>query len=222
MMLGVGVRGVKAASVVGTSVLLVGALAGCGDGSRSPAGASAASSSSASAAPGSLRLTAPDSLPGGYRAKGPADVRESDPASPQPQPTGYKSFDGALVARYTTDTGGVMMIGGAWGTVSDPGAVVASAVAATQGPRGNWSVPQSDVDALDPHDPHGRLTCGAWTESLLTTPMCFWADHSTAGSVSFTPSPQGSPATLDQTTAAEHTRRIRDAMTAPTGVGADH
>ncbi|MFF2078382.1 hypothetical protein ACFVXG_26955 [Kitasatospora sp. NPDC058162] len=162
-----------------------------------------------------MRLTAPDSLPGDYRAKDPADIRTNDPAGPQQQPAGYKSFDGALVARYTADSGKPLMIGGAWGTISDPGAVLASAITAMQSPRGTWTVPLAEVDAQDPYDPQGRLTCGVETDALLVMPVCIWADHNTAGSVSFPPWVQGSPATLDQADAADRTRHIRDAMTTP-------
>ncbi|MFJ6772108.1 hypothetical protein ACIQOV_14275 [Kitasatospora sp. NPDC091257] len=84
-----------------------------------------------------------------------------------------------------------------------------------QSPRGAWTVPLTDVDARDPHDPQGRLKCGISTEALLVFVVCLWADHDTAGSVNFPAWAEGSPATLDQTTAADRTRRIRDAMTAP-------
>ncbi len=116
------------------------------------------------------------------------------------------------MARYTADPDGVMVIGAAWGTITDPAAVAASALAAMQSPRGKWTVPPADVDARDPYDPRGRLTCGVLTEALLVGLTCLWADHSTAGSVSFPPWAEGSPATVDPTAAADRTRRIRDAM----------
>ncbi|MGW7448404.1 hypothetical protein [Kitasatospora sp. NPDC054795] len=169
--------------------------------------------SSASATPGSLRLTAPQSLPGGYRSESPAQVRTDYPAGPQP--AGYESFDGSLVARYTANSGGALVIGGAWGTIIDPGAVTTSTITAIQSPRGRWTVQPTDVDARDPHDPQGRLTCGVWTEALLVDAMCLWADHNTAGSVSFPAWAEGSAATLDLAAAADRTRRIRDAMTVP-------
>ncbi|MFE6055415.1 hypothetical protein ACFQ6N_32080 [Kitasatospora sp. NPDC056446] len=238
MRTGVGARVVKAVSRAGVAVLLVGALAACGGGSPAheaaptmaggsadtSAGGTASAAPAAQAAPttpaaqaspaapGSLRLTAPESLPGGYRAQGPADVRAGHPAGPQP--AGYESFDGSLVARYVTDSGGIMTIGGAWGTIADPDAVAAAAIAAMQSPRTTWPVPPADVDARDPHDPQGRLTCGVLTEALIVMPLCIWVDHYTAGSVSFPPSAQGSPTTLGQADAANRTRRIRDAMTA--------
>lgn len=199
--------------MVGAAMLLVGTLAGCGDGSPTSETAPAVAGSSAVAAPGSLRLTAPESLPGGYRAESPAKVRTDYPAGPQP--AGYGSFDGSLVAKYTADSGGTLTIGGAWGTVTDPDAVATSAIAAMQSPRGTWTMPLADVDARDPRDPQGRLKCGVSTESLLVESVCLWVDHYTAGSVSFPAWVEGNPATLDQADAADRTRRIRDAMTVP-------
>ncbi|MEU8927581.1 hypothetical protein AB0D10_42875 [Kitasatospora sp. NPDC048545] len=84
-----------------------------------------------------------------------------------------------------------------------------------QSPRGKWTVPLTDNDAQDPHDPQGRLKCGVSTEALLVVSICLWADHYTAGSVAFPPWAEGNPATLDQAGAADRTRRIRDAMTVP-------
>ncbi|MFD8782522.1 hypothetical protein [Kitasatospora sp. NPDC059599] len=156
-------------------------------------------------------MTAPPTLPGGYRAESPAQVRL--PAGPQP--TDYGSFDGSLTARYTADSGGVLVIGGAWGTITDPGAAMTVAIAAMESPHGRWTVPPADVEARDPNDPQGRLTCGVWTEALLVNAICLWADHYTAGSVDFPAWAEGSPAVLNPATAADRARRIRDAMTAP-------
>ncbi|MFD8321894.1 hypothetical protein [Kitasatospora purpeofusca] len=158
-------------------------------------------------------MAAPQDLPGGYRSEGPAQVRTDSPAGPPP--VGYESIDGSLVARYTADPDGVMVIGAAWGTITDPAAVATSAFAAMESSRGKWTVPPTDADARDPYDRQGRLTCGVRTEALLVIPTCLWVDHSTAGSVSFPPWAEGSLATLDPTAAADRTRRIRDAMTTP-------
>ncbi|MFD0263844.1 hypothetical protein ACFVH7_36880 [Kitasatospora indigofera] len=214
MKTGVGVRVVRRVSVVGAAMLLAGVLAGCRDGSPSPRAAPTETGSSAVAAPGSLRLTAPESLPGGYRAQGPAKVVTDHPSDPQP--AGYKSFDGSLVAKYTDDSDGTLTIGGAWGTITDPDTVAASATAAMQSPRHTWTRPLADADARDPHDPHSSLKCGASTEAMIVMTTCLWANHYTAGSVTFTAWVDGRPAPLDQADAAERTRRIRDTMTIPT------
>ncbi|MER8188426.1 hypothetical protein [Kitasatospora sp. NPDC094015] len=198
-------------SGVGAMVLLVGALAGCGDGAPSSHATAVAAGGSVAAAPGSLRLTAPETLPGGYRAQSPAKVSTDHPADSQP--AGYESFDGSMVAKYTADVGGVLTIGGAWGTITDPDAVAASAITAMQSPRGTWTVPLTDVDAQDPNDPQGRLKCGVSTEGLLVAAVCLWGDHNTTGVVSFPPWPEGMPATLEQADAADRTRHIRDTMT---------
>ncbi|MFJ1706925.1 hypothetical protein [Kitasatospora sp. NPDC088346] len=206
---GVGVRGVRPVSVVGATVLLVGTLAGCGAGSPPPEAAPTVAGSSVAAAPGSLRLTESKSLPGGYRAESPATVRTDYPAGPQP--AGY----GSLVAKYTADSGGTLTVGGAWGTITDPEAVATSAIAAMHSPRDTWTVPMTDVEARDPYDAKGRLTCGVSSDWPLVTSVCLWVNHYTAGSVSFPAWIEGNPATLDQADAADRTRRIRDAMTVP-------
>ncbi|MFD7982028.1 hypothetical protein ACFV4M_01435 [Kitasatospora indigofera] len=200
--------------MVGAAMLLAGVLAGCRDGSPSPRAAPNATGDSVGAAPGSLRLTAPESLPGGYRAQSPAKVVTDYPSGPQP--AGYESFDGSLVAKYTDESDGTLTIGGAWGTITDPDTVAASATAAMQSPRRTWTRPLTGADARDPHDPHSSLKCGASTEAMIVMTTCLWVNHYTAGSVTFTAWVDGRPAPLDQADAAERTRRIRDTMTIPT------
>ncbi|MDH6131598.1 hypothetical protein P3T37_000972 [Kitasatospora sp. MAA4] len=167
--------------------------------------------SSGSATAGQYKLVAPQSLSGGYTQKS----AQSKPPTSTDKISGFDSIDGSLSAAYNKggDATDAINLGGSWGTISDPNAVM-TAIKASSTKSGDmtWSKPLASVDAKDPHDAGGLMECGEIGSSGITVPLCIWANHSTAGSVDFAKislTGGSSPISLDQ--AAAQTRAIRDA-----------
>ncbi len=192
--------------------LVIGALVLGGGGfaiwkATGSSGGSGAGSSTA----GKYKVSAPQSLPGGYTQKSaqekPASANSTDKLN------GIDSADGSMTASYTKDATDTISLGGSWGTISDPGAVITAMKAAlSKSSSVTWSQPLASVDAKDPHDPSGQMQCGVATSSGIKFPVCVWSNHSTAGSISFIKvSLTGDTGTMSTDQAATQSRAIRDA-----------
>ncbi|BFV59310.1 hypothetical protein KCMC57_up44140 [Kitasatospora sp. CMC57] len=196
--------------VVGAVVLVGGggAVLWALNSSDSPVGAGSSTT-------GKFKLAAPATLPGGYTLKTSKDA----PGDPKESGKGYSSYDGGLVATYLKgkDATDSLTIGGSWGTVTDPEAITKQVNKQAAGLASlTWKTPLTAVDAKDAKDAGGKLTCGVASSSGIEIPICLWANHSTAGSVTFTKiSLDGKSSPLTPTQAADQTRAIRDAMVVP-------
>ncbi|GAA0678411.1 hypothetical protein GCM10010193_34850 [Kitasatospora atroaurantiaca] len=161
---------------------------------------------------GKYKLSAPVSLPGGYTRKSNKD----NPGDPSEKGNGYSSYDGGLLATYVkgADSTDSITVGGSYGKIQDPNAIITqSSAQITASGKMSWKTPLASVDAKDAKDPGGKMSCGVATTSGFDVPICIWANHSTAASVTFTHiSLSGSSTQLSQSQAAEQARTIRDAM----------
>ncbi|MDH6110521.1 hypothetical protein P3T36_003559 [Kitasatospora sp. MAP12-15] len=166
---------------------------------------------SGSASAGQYKLAAPASLAGGYTQKS----ASTKPADPSNKITGFNAIDGSVDATY--DKGGdatdTITLGGSWGTIADPNAVMTAFKAGLSKSGGlTWSTPLATVDANDPHDASGLMQCGVAGDAGMNLPVCVWANHSTAGSVTFAKiSITGGSSAISVDQAATQSRAIRDA-----------
>ncbi|GAA1179501.1 hypothetical protein F4556_004814 [Kitasatospora gansuensis] len=192
--------------VVGAVVLVGGGgLVWALTSSDSPVGAGSSTT-------GKFKLAAPATLPGGYTLKTSKDA----PGDPKESGKGYSSYDGGLVATYVKgkDATDSLTIGGSWGTITDPEAITKQVNKQAAGLSTlTWKTPLASVDAKDAKDAGGKLSCGVASSSGIEIPICLWANHSTAGSVTFTKvSLDGKSSPLTPAQAADQTRAIRDAL----------
>ncbi|WP_051967678.1 hypothetical protein [Kitasatospora mediocidica] len=166
---------------------------------------------SGSATAGKYKIVAPQSLSGGYVQK----TAQSKPPTSSDKINGFDSIDGSLSANYNKggDATDTVNLGGSWGTISDPNAVLTAIKASsTKSDGASWTKPLATVDAKDPHDAGGLMECGELGASGISVPVCIWANHSTAGSVDFAKvSLTGGSSAISLDQAAAQTRAIRDA-----------
>lgn len=195
-----GKGGLVVGLVIGAVVLVGGGIA-----------VSALGKSGGSATAGQYKLSAPTSLSGGYIQKS----NQTKPADSTNKINGFKTVDGSIDASYTkgADATDTITLGGSWGTITDPSAVMAAIKASgTKSADMTWSTPLAAVDAKDPHDAGGLMQCGVAGTTGMNVPVCIWANHSTAGSVSFAKiSLTGGSSAISLDQAAAQSRAIRDA-----------
>ncbi|MEV4614526.1 hypothetical protein AB0K43_18295 [Kitasatospora sp. NPDC049258] len=202
-----GNTGLVVGLVIGALVLVGGGLVAMKltDKGSSDGGTGGSGGGKGSTATAKYKLSAPESLPGGYSKKSGQDV---------PAGGGLTKVEGSLSAMYQKSATDLISVGGNWGTVDDPAAVMAATASAM---KMTWKTPLAEVDAKDLKDPGGKMQCGVATSgtsaSSIDTPLCIWANHSTVGTVVFTSiSLTGSGSTLSAAQAADRSRQIRDAM----------
>ncbi|WP_052682213.1 hypothetical protein [Saccharothrix sp. ST-888] len=162
---------------------------------------------------GQYKLSAPASLPGGYVQK---SAKDQPGNASGVSNHGVTSYAGGVLATYSkgADSTDMITIGGSYGTLDNPATFIndaGSQITATG--KMTWKTPLASVDAQDGKDPGGKLSCGVATSSGFDIPVCIWANHSTAGSVTFTHiSLTGAATQLSPSEAADQARAIRDAM----------
>ncbi|MER8186322.1 hypothetical protein [Kitasatospora sp. NPDC094015] len=205
-----GNTGLVVGLVIGALVLVGGGLVAMNLSDKDSSNGGSTSSSGGgkgSSSAGKYKLSAPESLPGGYTKKSGQDV-------PVSGSNGITKVEGSLSAMYQKSATDLISVGGNWGTVDDPAGVMAATAAAM---KMTWKTPLAEVDAKDTKDPGGKMQCGVATSgttaSAIDTPLCIWVDHSTVGTVVFTSiSLTGSGSTMSAAQAADRSRQIRDAL----------
>ncbi|MGW6916483.1 hypothetical protein ACWGB8_22050 [Kitasatospora sp. NPDC054939] len=161
------------------------------------------------AVPGSYKIGAPQTLPGGYIL----DDTDEDKVSEE---EAAKEGMGRNLTEVSNDykegssSSTVLTVSGEYGDVASPDSVmekikVKAVEPSSSGKAPNWTTPLRDFDAKDPHDSKARLACGVLQSSSRTGTICYWADHSTHGAIVF------KTGTLDVEQAAVKARALRDA-----------
>jgi len=158
---------------------------------------------------GKYKVSAPDSLPGGYTKKSSSDRGAVTGTE------GLATLEGSVGAVYQKTATDLVALGGGWGTVKDPGALITAVSAKITTGTGDekltWKKELAEVDAKDPKDPAGKLRCGVASNGKAEFPVCAWANHASFGSISFINLSPTATA-LPQSQAADRTRQIRDAV----------
>ncbi|AUG77223.1 hypothetical protein CFP65_2389 [Kitasatospora sp. MMS16-BH015] len=163
---------------------------------------------------GHYKLNAPVTLLGGYTRKSYREI----PGDPSEKGNGYTAYDGGLLTTYSKTSPALdsLTVGGSYGTITDPGAVIDQASKQiTASGKMTWQTPLSPVDPMEDADPDGKLSCGVASLSGLSVPICVWADHSTSASVTISHLALGGEVlNLTQDQAAQETRAVRDQLLA--------
>ncbi|MFG2824261.1 hypothetical protein ACGFX4_33135 [Kitasatospora sp. NPDC048365] len=195
--------------VIGVLVLGGGAAAWALSGDDSPGGGGGTTAGSGIG--GKYKVVAADTVPGGYTKKSSSDRGAVSGAE------GLATLEASTGAVYQKSPAELLILGGSWGTVKDPDALitlgVGQAVKGSGDEKLTWKKEPTAVDAKDPKDPGGKLRCGVATSGKADIPVCIWANHATFGTVSFVNTlPTGGTSLLTQAQAADRARQVRDAV----------
>ncbi|MGW4893949.1 hypothetical protein ACWEQL_17025 [Kitasatospora sp. NPDC004240] len=161
------------------------------------------------AAPGTYKIGAPQTLPGGYTL---ADTDEDPVSESEAAKDGMGSNLTEVSSTYNDPetNKASLKVSGEYGNVADPDTVMQKIKEKANEPSSSgkapvWQSPLRDYDAKDPHDSKARLACGVMQVSSAAATVCYWADHSTHGAMVF--KTQG----LTPDAAAAKVRELRDA-----------
>ncbi|MFI6443523.1 hypothetical protein [Kitasatospora sp. NPDC050543] len=172
------------------------------------------------ASAGSLVISTPQTLPGGYTQK----MAKTAPADPSKaaETAKYGSSLSGVVASYasTADPSDTVSILGHFGELKDVNQEMNSYQSESAANGATWSTPMKDFPANEAKDSSGKLRCGILQPMSIagTKPqgkaVCEWGDNSTWAAVSFShiSATAGDKPPMTPEQAAEKTRAIRDAM----------
>lgn len=167
-----------------------------------------------SAAAGSYKLSAPQTLAGGYTQKS----AKSAPADPA-KSASLGSDITAMSASYANDAdpGDTITVGGDYGKLGDPDKAISNFSSQMTQSGATWTTPLTSYSGGSNKD-DATLKCGVLDFKIPGAPdaggqsVCIWASHSTIASVSFTKLSGIKVVALPPADAAKKAEAIHDAM----------
>ncbi|GAA4998390.1 hypothetical protein GCM10025734_31890 [Kitasatospora paranensis] len=228
-----GKGGLAVGLVIGAVILIGGGAAVWGlaaskskdDGGAAATGAPAATGGTTGggnggAAAAAYKLDTPPTLLDGYAQKSATSVPATPGAGPD-QKSVCQNDPIGVVTSYSKTPTDVIQVLGCYGAIPSPAAALSVFEALSTKPtvigkttlQGRWVTPLTEYPAGSAGGSGAKLKCGTFSNSsagktLSTSPVCFWADHSTAAEIVF----NNLTEKLTPAAAAEKARAIRDAM----------